>query len=242
MNLSIVIPAYDEEHRLPKTLEMLSAYLIGYAGEVEVLVVDGGSTDGTVAAAANFGDRFANLRVISIRDRFGKGQAVRTGMLAAVGERRLFMDADCATPLSEVAVLSAVMDDGADIAFGSIGIQPSTVEEPESLVRRLGGKLGNLIIQSLLLPGVKDSQRGFKMFTAEATVAVFSRCVINGWAFDAEALALAKHLGLDAREVAVRWHHDFDSKVGPMAYLQVLRDVWRIRLRMWRGAYGKRVA
>lgn len=239
MKLSIVIPAYNEEHRLPKTLELVSGYLAERDMAAEVLVVDGGSTDGTLPAAAAYQDRIADLRVISIRDHFGKGQAVRTGMLAATGDRRLFMDADCATPLSEISVLEAVMDQGMEVAYGSIGLDPSLVEQPESLLRRIGGRIGNYIIQALLLPGVQDSQRGFKMFTAEATVAIFSRCVINGWAFDVEALALAKHLGFASQEVAVRWHHDPDSRVGPSAYLQVLRDVIRVRVRLWRRAYGR---
>ena len=237
--LSIVIPAWNEERRLPRTLGLLTEFLTEQSLEAEVIVVDSGSTDKTVEVATSFRNQLPNLRVITIRNRLGKGHAVRTGMLAAKGNRRMFMDADCATPLTEIAKLAGALDDGVGVAYGSIGLRSSTVEKPESLVRRTLGNLGNLIIRALVLPGIRDSQRGFKMFTADATVAIFSNSVINGWAFDVEALALAKHFGIRTREIGIRWHHDSDSGVTPTAYLQVLRDVVRVRLRLWHGAYDR---
>lgn len=232
---SIVIPAFNEEERLGTTLEEIGEYLASRGEDAEMIVVDDGSTDGTFALASRYADRLP-VRVIRHPHNRGKGHAVRAGMLAATGARRVFADADGSTPIAELDKLEAALDDlgGRGVAIASIGVAGATVLSPQSQLRSFAGRVGNRLIQRLVLPGIADSQRGFKLFSADAAECAFGAAVIDGWAFDVEVLALARLGGFPVEEVPVTWEHRLASRVRTSSYFSSLRDVWRIHRRIGR--------
>lgn len=230
---SIVIPAFNEEERLGATLAEIGEYLHASGKDAEIVVVDDGSTDGTVALATSWSDRLP-VRVIELPENRGKGHAVRVGMLAAVGAKRVFADADGSTPIDELDKLSAALDGigGDGVALASVALPDSEILSPQSRLRSFAGRLGNWLIQAMVLPGIKDSQRGFKLFSAAATEAAFADARVDGWAFDVEVLALARHGGYRLVEVPVRWEHRLASRVRASSYVTSLIEVWKIRRRV----------
>jgi dolichyl-phosphate beta-glucosyltransferase len=224
--LSVIVPAFNEAHRIGPTLRAVTAWLADNRVDAEVLVVDDGSNDSTVAVAR----AVPGVTVVETSPNRGKGHAVRTGMLAARGELRLFMDADNATPISELPRLRARLADGADIAIGSRRAPGARTLAPAPLHRRLWSRLANKVIRGSLTPGILDTQCGFKLFDAEAAVAVFSLTVTDGWSFDLEVLARARRLGYRIDEVAVTWTDDPRSKISPLRdAIAVTREFLRIR-------------
>jgi glycosyltransferase involved in cell wall biosynthesis len=238
---SIVIPAYNEGARLGRTLDELSALSRTRGWEPEVIVVDDGSGDNTQDVALSHLKAFSSGKLISSQPNRGKGHAVRTGMLAATGDMRLFMDADGSTSLDEIPrfLAEAATKTENCLLIASIAHRDSEVS-PQPGHRRYAGRLANWVIQLVALPGLKDTQRGFKLFSARASEEIFSRCTIDGWLFDVEALAIAKALGYTVTELPVRWEHREDSRVTGRSYLQTLGDLLRLRLRLWRGTYKLR--
>jgi dolichyl-phosphate beta-glucosyltransferase len=230
--LSIVIPAYNEQERIGRTLDSIASFLDERSVNCEVIVVDDGSTDDTGAIVELRQHEFVSLRLLRCERNGGKGRAVRLGMMIARGRVRLFMDADNSTDIREFERLN---DTAAghptlpDVVIASISTPGSQVEGTQPLTRTVLGRMGSALVQRTVLPGIHDTQRGFKLFTAEAADAIFSRCRINGWGFDIEVLAIARTLGFHILEVPVRWHHEDDSRVGPTAYLTTLIDVARVR-------------
>lgn len=241
-SLSIIIPAYNEAQRIAPALTEVLEFKANRQGSTEIIVVDDGSSDATIEVCRTVGG--SDVRVISQPRNRGKGHAVRTGMLAAGGDHRLFTDADGSTPIEEYAALKESLAHlgGSGVAFGSIAAPGANVERSQAGIRPALGKLGNLLIRAIALPGVQDSQRGFKLFSADAAKATFSRCVIDGWGFDVEALALAQRLGFPTAEVPVRWTHIDGGTITPTSYLTTLVDVTRVRLRLLRGAYDLETA
>ena len=237
--LSIVIPCYNEELRLGLTLDEIAGFIAERVGETEVIVVDDGSTDRTAEIARK--SNCPGLSVVKVPENRGKGHAVRVGMMAARGELRLFTDADGSTPIEELAMLEKALDEigGSGISFASIAIDGATVTQTQRGLRPAAGRFGNWLIRMIALPGVLDSQRGFKLFSEDAAEAIFSRATVDRWAFDVEVLAVARHLGLEMVEVPVRWAHKDDSRVTALSYLSTLLDVLRIRWRLIRGSYGQ---
>ncbi len=212
--LSIVIPAYNEEARLGNTLKRMLAYFDAQCLPYEILVVSDGSTDGTADVVEQISGRRPNVLLLSYMPNRGKGYAVRYGMLRARGERILFSDADLATPIEEIEKLNARLDTGSDIAIGSRDVLGSELVKRESLIRELGGKTFNKLVRLLTVPGIHDTQCGFKLFTRSAAQAVFSRCQVDHFAFDVEALYLATRVfTMSVAEVPVRWAHQEGSKV-----------------------------
>lgn len=221
--LSIVVPAYNEEDRLGSTLKRMLAYFDGQQTPYEIIVVDDGSTDGTIEIVRHIAERRAQVRLLSYASNRGKGYAVRYGMLRAHGVRVLFCDADLATPIEEIEKLSAQLDAGFDIAIGSRDVVGSQLLKRQSFVREMGGRIFNKIVQLMAVPGIHDTQCGFKLFTRSASQTVFRRCQVDHFAFDVEMLYLAvKVFGLKVAEVPVRWAHQEGSKV------RFVRDAWRM--------------
>ena len=233
VQISVVIPAYKESARLPRTLAGCREYLLKRGLTHEILVVDDGSPDDTASVAASF-EGVTVLRYVQNR---GKGYAVRYGMLRAIGARVLFMDADLATPMEELSKLEAALDAHPDagVAFGSRPLRESTLEVRQPLFRELSGRLFNKAVRIFATSGYADTQCGFKLFTAEASREIFSRCKLDGFSFDVELLFLALRLGFHPREVPVRWAHQegaaaFATRADYLRHgLRMLRDVTKIR-------------
>lgn len=212
--LTIVIPAYDEEKRLGATLKRMLAYFDTQDYSFEILVVDDGSSDATLDLVEQIADLRKEVTLLSYQPNRGKGHAVRYGMLRAKGERLLFSDADLATPIEEVEKLLPKLDEGYDIAIGSRDVVGSQLIKHQSFLRELGGKTFNKMVQLLAVPGIHDTQCGFKLFTRHAAMSVFSRCKVEHFAFDVEMLYLAKRLfNFKIIEVPIRWAHQEGSKV-----------------------------
>jgi dolichyl-phosphate beta-glucosyltransferase len=216
--LSVVVPAYNEEHRLPALLAALEREFDSILEStstrlVEVLVVDDGSTDRTAEVVRSFSGLRGRLSLISLPVNRGKGAAVRAGMLAARGERALMTDADMSTPLADTVPLSRALDDGADIAIGSRALEDSRVLVHQPLVRELMGKGFNLLLRLSTDIPWRDTQCGFKLFSLQSTRVLFQAQRIEGFAFDAELCVNARRLGLRLVEVPVRWVDDPDTRV-----------------------------
>lgn len=237
--LSIVIPAHNEENRLPRTLEQVFAYLSTQDYEAEVVVVENGSSDRTLEAAREFATRHPNLRVLQNPER-GKGGAVRLGMLQATGRYRFICDADLSMPIEEVGKFLPPQLDGFDVAIGSREA-PGAVRYNEPGYRHWGGRLINLAIRLLILPGLQDTQCGFKCFTTAAVEKLFTRQTLTGWSFDIELLYLARRAGMTIREIPIHWTFDADSKVSAVRdALRMIGDIFRIHLNSLRGRYDPR--
>lgn len=233
--LSIVIPAHNEESRLPRSLGQVFAFLESQPYTSEVLVVENGSTDRTLEATRKIAEHFPNLRVLH-EDLPGKGRAIRRGILEARGEYRFIADADFSMPVEEIGrfLPPAVR---CDVAIASREA-PGAVRYNEPAYRHLTGRVFNFLIQTLVLPGLQDTQCGFKCFHRRAAEDVFRRQTLTGWAFDVELLTIARRHGFTIQEIGIPWHFDAGSKIN------VLRHSWRmfldlliIRRNLRRGAY-----
>ena len=236
--LSVIIPAYNEAKRLPSTLVDIDKYLSTVEYSYEILVVNDGSKDNTAEIVRKMSATIKNLKVVDNPVNRGKGAVVHDGMLIAKGNYRLFMDADNSTSIDQVEKMLPLLKDGVDVVIGSRAIKGAKLEPPEPIYRQIPGKLGNLLIQLLLLPGIWDTQCGFKAFSEETAEDVFRYMKITGWGFDIEALALSKKLGYVIKEIPVRWVNEAEgSKVGMSAYLKVLVETFKIRLWLWMGKY-----
>jgi glycosyltransferase involved in cell wall biosynthesis len=234
--LSLVIPAYNEQARLPYTLSEIEAYVCREGLDCEVIVVDNGSRDATSAVVQQASLRFSGLRLLRTDGR-GKGRAVRTGMLAADGAVVIFADADLSWQVEDLSRFLALVDERSPIVIGSReGAGARRIGEP--IYRHLMGRAFNRVVQALAVPGIEDSQCGFKAFRADAARAVFSRQRIEGFGFDVEVLYLARRLGFGVRVVPLRWEHKENSRVAPVRdTLLMLSDVFSVRLNAWRGVY-----
>jgi glycosyltransferase involved in cell wall biosynthesis len=236
--LSIVIPAYNEERRLPRTLEQVFHFLSAQSYPAEVLVVENGSADRTLEIAREHAQRQGSLRVLQETAR-GKGRAVQRGMLEARGEYRFICDADLSMPIAEVARFLPPALTDFDVAIGSREA-PGSVRYNEPSYRHWGGRAINAAIQLLILPGLRDTQCGFKCFTAAAAQQLFARQTLPGWSFDIEVLYLARRRRLRVREVPIHWYFDPETKLNAVRdAVRMLRDILVIRLNAWRGVYDR---
>ena len=238
-SISIVIPAYNEEKRLPSTLDRIIRYLdqarFSFA---EILVVDDGSSDGTAAQTMSFARRHPSVRLLRNPGNRGKGYSVRHGMLEAAGDWALFTDADLSSPIEELEkLMAAVESTGAPIAFGSRAIDRSLVGVHQPLFREYAGRFFNLVMRLVTGLAFHDTQCGFKLFQREAARQVFSRQKLERFGFDVEVLFVAGLLKLRAVEVPVHWNDVAGSKVGTLAGLNGFVDLLRIRRNQWAGRY-----
>lgn len=234
--LSIIIPAHNEQNRLPDTLEQVFRFLGQQSFTSEVIVVENGSTDLTYEVAQQFTDRHQNLRVI--RSERGKGAAVQRGMLEARGEYRFMCDADLSMPVGEIVKFIPPSLGDFDIAIASREAK-GAVRYNEPSYRHIGGRGINFIIQALILPGLNDTQCGFKSFRADVARDIFSRQTLHGWSFDIELLYIARCHGYRIKEVPIHWYHFSDSKVSALRdALHMIQDIFRIHANARRGIYN----
>ncbi|HUI87510.1 MAG TPA: dolichyl-phosphate beta-glucosyltransferase [Anaerolineales bacterium] len=234
--LSIVIPAHNEEKRLPPTLEQVFAFLGSQNYDAEVLIVENGSTDRTYELSRSYIEQHKNLRVIREGGR-GKGLAVQRGMLEARGQYRLMCDADLSMPIEEVAKFLSPNASDFDIAIASREA-PGAKRYDEPRYRHLGGRMINWIIRLLILPGLQDTQCGFKCFRAEAAQDLFKRQTLMGWSFDIELLFIARQHGYRIIEIPIDWYYRPESKVNALRdAVRMIQDIFQIHRNARRGLY-----
>jgi len=236
-HLSIIVPAYNEEKRLPRSLERLERYVARLDRAVEVVVVENGSTDGTGDVVRDFQRRMPYLRLLHEASP-GKGGAVRRGMLAATGRYLMFCDADFSMPVEEIDRFLAVLDTGAPIVIASREL-PASRRHDEPARRHVMGRVYNRIVRALVVGGIDDTQCGFKAFQRPVGRDLFGLQRTRGWAFDAEILYLAQRRGYAVHQVPIDWYYDGDSRVQHLSdSLAMLGETLRIRayaaLRLYR--------
>ena len=238
ISVSIVVPAFNEAARIGATLQILCEHLQQRPWDWEIRVVDDGSTDATASIAQTFAEDEPRL-VVQREPHRGKGGAIKAGFQASKCWYRFMCDADLSMPISELKSFLPPLLDGYDVAIGTReGVAARRVGEPRS--RHLVGRLVNLAVQRLVLPGIEDSQCGFKMFTAKAVQTILPHATVNGWAFDVEMLAIARANGLRIVEVPIEWHYRSESRLSVARDgVPMLREVLAIKSRAIGGAYGR---
>jgi dolichyl-phosphate beta-glucosyltransferase len=228
--LSVVVPCFNEEQRLPRTVEQIERYLDGKHLDHELILVDDGSADGTRQVMDAAALRHGSVRVEALPHNRGKGRALAVGVEAAKGDEILLTDADLSTPIEELDKLQAALDGGAGVAIGSRALRASRVEVSQPVYRVLMGKAFNLIVQAVLLPGIWDTQCGFKLFRADVAKKVFAGLSTDGFGYDPEVLYRARKQGVKIAEVPVVWRNSAETKVSPLrSSLDMFRHVIRVR-------------
>ncbi len=239
MNISIVIPVYNEENRINKTLDKIRHFLSNHRLSDEVIIVDDGSTDATYTIVSDYAKRNKNVRIIRNDQNKGKGFSVKRGVLAATGDTILFTDADLSTPIEELKIFLPHLNKH-DIVIASRGLERSRIIVKQPKFRQLLGKIFPFIVQLLLRLNIKDTQCGFKLFRAAAAKEIFSRQRLDGFAFDAEVLFVAKKLGYRIKEIPVEWANVGGSKVKVIRDpFLMLFDVFRVWTYGILGAYNQ---
>lgn len=235
--LSIIIPAYNEEHRLPRSLDKIVAFIAQQPETIEVLIVENGSRDRTTEIADAYAARYPFIRVLHSAK--GKGAAVRAGMMAGEGRYLFMCDSDLSMPIEEVRKFLPPLLDNYDVAIASReGPGAHRYNEPQ--FRHLMGRVFNLIVRVIAIPGFQDTQCGFKSFRREVAREVFTDGTMDGWAFDVEALFIALRRGYKVVAVPINWYHDPDSRVNPLHDTwRMFRDVLKIRINGWKGVYDR---
>ncbi len=237
--LSIIVPSFNEEARLPASLDLIAAFVSSANRSTEVLVVDDGSNDRTAEVAAAFADRIPNLRVLKNGENRGKGYSVRHGMQEARGEYVLFTDADLSAPIEEADKLLSALQQY-DIAIGSRALNRDLIDVHESPFREFAGIIFNRIVRIVLWLPFVDTQCGFKAFRRERCRIIFEQQRIERFGFDPELLYLARHHGLKATEIPVRWSHSPATKINMMRdSIQMFVDVFTIRSNSLLGRYRR---
>ncbi|PIR69318.1 MAG: hypothetical protein COU47_03815 [Candidatus Niyogibacteria bacterium CG10_big_fil_rev_8_21_14_0_10_46_36] len=243
MYLSIIIPAYNEEKRLPKTLRETADYLKQKSYNYEIIVVSSKSTDNTVGVVESMKKDVPHLNVINVPVNRGKGDSVRVGMLAASGKIRLFMDADNATDISHFEKMRPLFDDGYEVVICSReerDAEGATQAVAQPFHKRLLGDMGNIFIQIVAVRGIWDTQCGFKAFRNFAAEQIFSQMKITGFGFDIEVLAMSRLFGYRIGIIPAHWINDPNTKVNLFSYIKVLWETVVIGWNVRRGAYKKK--
>jgi dolichyl-phosphate beta-glucosyltransferase len=238
-HLSIILPALNEETRLPRCLGQIDAFLQKQPFDAEVIVAENASTDRTADITREFAETHPYVRLITLKER-GKGRAVKAGMLAADGDYRFICDVDLSMPIEEIVRFLPPYINGCDISIATReGEGARRIDEPE--YRHLMGRANNLIIKFTALPDFEDTQCGFKMFNRKSAEDLFSVQQMNGIGFDVELLFIAKRRGYKIREVPITWYFDPDSRMRLVQdSLNILREIWDIRQNWRKGVYEKK--
>lgn len=238
--LSVIVPAYNEAARLPSTLQRIREYLSWSSLSAEIIVVLDGPTDATREIARTAALDVPQLKILDRKVNRGKGYTVKQGMLAARGQIRLFCDADNSTDIAHFDKMKPLFDQGYDVVIAS----RNDKDVPEALqvvsqawYKRAVGRLGNRLVQLAAVPGIWDTQCGFKAFRAEAAERIFSQTTIERWGFDIEVLALAQRLNYKIGIIPARWINDDRSHVKMTDYLNVLNDTFTVRRNLLLGKY-----
>ncbi len=237
--LSIIIPAHNEEKRLPATLEQVFSFLQKQSYESEVLVIENGSADRTYEVAHEYARQHGTLRVIH-EDGRGKGLAVRRGMLEARGKFRMMCDADLSMPIDEIVKFLPPQMDSYDIAIASREAK-GAIRFNEPPYRHIGGRGINLLIRLLILPGLQDTQCGFKSFSDKVAEDIFRKQTLMGWSFDIELLFIARRHGYRVLEIPIHWYYQSDSKINALSdALKMISDIFHIHANARRGLYASK--
>lgn len=238
--ISVVIPAFNEENRLPATLSSVHDFLTARRNQFEIIIVDDGSSDGTATIVRDFASTHQGVNLISYKPNRGKGHAVRTGMLAARGEYLLLDDADGASPISELVRLERAIVEGADVAIGSRAKRGNDTRVNALAHRKHMGNTFNLIVQSMILPGIQDTQCGFKLFKRDSGQELFAISRLTGYAFDVEILYLARSMGLKVAEIPINWTNVTGSKINLFSDpLKMLIELFRVAFAKHSGHYAR---
>jgi len=241
MKLSIVIPAYNEEKRVSKTLDSISVYLKKQNYDYEIVVVNDGSKDNTAQVVKDLESKIPNLRLIDNKQNQGKGGVVTQGMLDAKGEYRLFTDADNSTSVDQIEKMWPWFEQGFDLVIGSRDVKGAVLDPPQKWIRKvILGDSFKLIRKFILgLWSIQDTQCGFKGFSAKAAQDIFSKVKTKGFNFDVESLVLAKRLGYKIKEIPIRWVNDLESKVKIKHIFKMFSDMLKLRKDLILGKYVK---
>jgi len=221
--LSVILPAFNEEKRLPKTLSLVNDFFVTQGIEVEIIIVNDGSTDGTQSIGEEFAKGKNDILCLSLEKNQGKGSAIAAGVARASGEWILITDADNATPIEEFQKLSEKKD-AQTVVIGSRYLSTKGTVREQPAGRFLLGKLANALIRILVLPGISDTQCGFKLFPAKAAKEIFAQQRISRFAFDVEALLVAQNFGYHIQEVPVSWFHQNESRIRPVR--DICKTLW----------------
>lgn len=235
--LSLILPAYNEEKRLPKCMEKVASFVASHKEPIEVIIVENGSKDHTYEIGLEYKTKYPWLKILQEKNP-GKGNAIRRGMLEAHGKYRMFADVDFSMPINEIDHFIPPNIEDYQIAIGSREVKGS-VRYNEPKIRHFTGRIFNLIVRILLpLSNIHDTQCGFKSFSAETAKKLFSIQKINGWAFDAEVLFIAQKNGYEIKEIPVQWYYDGNSKINVLSdSLQMFRELLLIRKYFRKGYY-----
>ncbi len=241
--LSVIIPSYNESMNITNTVLDIDSFLSKQDYAYEIIIVNDGSKDDTVQVAKKVGGLVKNVRIIDNEVNHGKGWVVRQGMLKALGEIRLFMDGDNATTVDHFAKMIPLFEQGYQVVIGSR--EPRDAAGARQAVsqpwhKRLVGDMGNLLIQVLAVPGIWDTQCGFKAFTSKSAEDIFGRSMIDRWGFDIEALALARKLGYKIGIIPVNWVNNPNSRVSWKSYFNTFRELFKVRWGLITGKYDKK--
>ncbi len=237
--LSIIIPAYNEEKVIESTLFDVNSFFANKNYNGEIIVIDDGSNDNTVAIARKLESIIKNLTILENKKNYGKGYSVKKGMLIANGKYRLFMDADNSTEISQVNSFVPFLENGYDVVIGNRDIRESKIEKHQPFYKEALGNMGNIFIRLLVVPGINDTQCGFKCFSDKFIKDVFPKLTINHWGFDIEILALANKFGYKIKSAPIIWKNKEDSNVRLKDYIFTLVELFKIKINLVTKKYDK---
>lgn len=237
--LSVVLPVYNEEKLIRSTIFEVEKYLKAQDYTFEIIVVNDGSSDGTAKILNDICMEIKHVKIINNAGNRGKGYSVRQGMLAASGKYRLFMDADNSTDIKEVKKFMEALEGGVDAAIGDRTLSSSVILQHQPLYKKILGNIGNFFIRLLTIPGIRDTQCGFKCFSGKLVLDIFPDLEINRWAFDVEILALALRRGYKIKTIPIVWKNRNESKVRVIDYIFTFTDLVRIKINLLTNKYER---